>query len=109
MAFDEHLARRIHAYIGEELAVTEKRMFGGLVFLFNGNMAVGVRGEELIVRLAPDEAEALLAEPGVRPFDPAGRRMRGWILVGPAALAEDAGLQEWVDRGFEFAAALPPK
>jgi len=67
MAYDEDLATRVREVLGEQPGVTEKQMFGGLAFLVHGNMACGVRGEDLIVRVAADTAEAALAEPGVRP------------------------------------------
>jgi TfoX/Sxy family transcriptional regulator of competence genes len=109
MAVDEALAQRIRELLGGTPGLREKRMFGGLSFLLNGNMAVGVHGDELIVRLAPEETDAALARPGVRIFDMTGRPMRGWVLVATEALAEQAALAEWVDRGRDFAASLPPK
>jgi hypothetical protein len=84
-------------------------MFGGLAFLVQGNMACGVRGEDLIVRLAADAAESVQDEPGVRPFDLTGRPMKGWLLVGGDGHAEDDDLRRWVDRGVAYAASLPPK
>jgi hypothetical protein len=109
MAYDEGLAERIRELIGSRSGVTEKRMFGGLAFLLDGNMACGVRGEELIVRLAADATDAALAEPGTRPFDLTGRPMKGWILVSAVGGAEDDDLRRWVDRGVTFATTLPPK
>ncbi|GAA0674289.1 TfoX/Sxy family protein [Kitasatospora atroaurantiaca] len=109
MAIDEGLAQRIRERLGDVPGITEKRMFGGLAFLLNGNMAVGVHGDELIVRLRPDDTDSALARPGVRIFDLTGRPMRGWILVEPSALAEDAALADWIDQGRTFAATLPPK
>lgn len=84
-------------------------MFGGLSFLLDGNLAVGVIGDELIVRVGPDATEEALARPGARLFDFTGRPMTGWITVAPGALAEDGALAEWIDRGLAFAAGLPPK
>ena len=74
-----------------------------------GNMACGVHGEELIVRLDPEDAERALREESVRVFDVTGRPMRGWILVAPDALASEEALAEWVESGADFAASLPPK
>src|SRR5574341_1122144 len=99
MAYDEGLAVRVRELLGARLDVAEKRMFGGLAFLLNGNMACGVRGDDLIVRLAADDTDAALAEPGIRPFDLTGRATRGWLLVGPDAHAEDDDLRRWVDHG----------
>ncbi|MER7815814.1 TfoX/Sxy family protein [Streptomyces sp. NPDC096153] len=109
MAFDEGLAERIRARLGADPGITQKRMFGGLAFLHEGNMAVGVIGDELMVRVGPDATEAALARPGTRPFDFTGRPMRGWVVVAPSAVSEDEALADWVDQGHTFAASLPPK
>jgi len=108
MAFDEKLAERVRKHL-DRPGVAEKRMFGGVAFLVNGNMSVGIRGDELIVRVAPETTESAVKEPGVRIFDITGRPMKGWLLVGGAAIAKDAGLSKWVKRGVDFAAALPKK
>jgi hypothetical protein len=109
MAYDEAIAERVRDVLAVREAVTERKMFGGIGFMVAGNMACGVSGDELMVRLDPDEAEKALAEPQVRVFDMTGRPIRGWILVGPQALAEDEALAGWVDAGADFAASLPPK
>ena len=109
MAFDEGLATRVRELIGDDPGVAEKRMFGGLAFLLNGNMACGVRGDDLIVRLAADASQGALAEPGARPFDITGQPMRGWLMVGVEGHAEDDDLRRWVDRGMAHARTLPPK
>jgi hypothetical protein len=109
MAFDANLAERIRARLKTQAGVTEKKMFGGLSFLMNGNMCCGVHGDEMIARLAQDDGERALSEPHTRRFDLTGRPMKGWILVGPAGLAADADLGRWVDRAAGYAASLPPK
>jgi TfoX/Sxy family transcriptional regulator of competence genes len=109
MAYDEGLAVRVRDAIGERPGLVEKRMFGGLAFLLRGNMACGVRGDDLIVRVAADMAEAALAEQGARPFDLTGRPMKGWLLVDADGHAEDDDLRRWVDRGLAYADSLPPK
>jgi TfoX/Sxy family transcriptional regulator of competence genes len=109
MAVDEQLAERVREALGGVDGLTEKRMFGGLAYLLNGNMSVGVHGEDLIVRLAPEQTEEALAEPGVRVFDMTGRPMKGWVLVGPEATASEDALGSWVTRGLDFAESLPPK
>ena len=109
MAFDEHLAERVRALLAQRADVDERRMFGGLGLLVAGNMCVGVIGDDLIVRLDPDDAGAALTEPGARPFDFTGRPMRGWLFVSPDATAEDSDLERWVRRAEAFAAGLPPK
>jgi TfoX/Sxy family transcriptional regulator of competence genes len=109
MAYDEDLAARVRALLGDRADIEEKRMFGGLTFLLNGNMAVGLRGEDLMVRVGKDDAESLEAERGARRADMAGRPMRGWLLVAPAGTSDDDELERWVRRGEEFAASLPAK
>ncbi|MEV0410606.1 TfoX/Sxy family protein [Streptomyces sp. NPDC050448] len=109
MAYDEGLAERIRDRLGEDRAITEKRMFGCLVFLCNGNMAVGVTSDDLMVRVGPQATAGALARPGARIFDFTGRPMRGWVVVDASALVEDGPLAEWIDTGRAFAAGLPPK
>jgi TfoX/Sxy family transcriptional regulator of competence genes len=108
MAFDEALAQRLRDRLAAEPAVTEKKMFGGLAFLTDGNMTVGVHTDELIVRLGPEEMAAALREPGVRPFEVGGRSMRGWLLVAGEFL-DDPTLDAWLTRARGYVAALPPK
>ena len=108
VAYDEHLAERARDLL-DRPDVDERKMFGGIGFLVAGNMSVGVIGDDLIVRVDPDDAESMLAEPGARPFDFTGRPMKGWLFVAPDATAEEDDLERWVRRGEEYAASLPPK
>ncbi|WP_418955563.1 TfoX/Sxy family protein [Streptomyces tritici] len=109
MVYDEGLAERIRERLGADPAVTEKKMFGGLAFLHEGNMAVGVVGDELIVRVGSDATATALARPDTRAFDLTGRPMRGWVVVGTSGIAEDAALDTWIEAGRTYAASLPPK
>jgi hypothetical protein len=109
MAYDEGLATRVRDVLGDRAGVVEKQMFGGLAFLLYGNLACGVRGDDLMVRVGAEAADAALAEPGVRLFDMTGRPMKGWLLVDPDGHAEDDDLRRWVDRGLIHAGSLPPK
>jgi hypothetical protein len=109
MAYDEGLATRVREVLGDQPELVEKKMFGGLAFLLHGNMACGVRGEDLIVRVAAEAGDAALREPGTRPFDLTGRPMKGWLLVDADGHAEDDDLRRWVDRGLAYANSLPPK
>ena len=113
MAYDEAFADRVRVLVdGQRVGpVTEKRMFGGLAFLLAGNMAVGVQGSGrgLMVRVNPAETDALAAQPGAAVMEMNGRTMRGWITVAIDALAEDADLRRWVERGLAYAGTLPPK
>jgi TfoX/Sxy family transcriptional regulator of competence genes len=109
MAFDEKLAANVRKQIGRRAGLIEKKMFGGLAFLINGNMSVGIHGDDLIVRVAPESTDAALKEPGARPFDITGRPMKGWLLVGGAGTGDPKSLGKWIRRGVDYAAALPKK
>jgi TfoX/Sxy family transcriptional regulator of competence genes len=108
MAFDEALAERVRHRLRDTDGITEKRMFGGLVFLTNGNITVGVYGDDLLARVGPDGADRAVGEPGVRPFSMGGRTSAGSILVAGTAL-DDEALDGWLRRAAAHAATLPPK
>lgn len=84
-------------------------MFGGVGWMLQGNLAVGVMGTELIVRVGPDAYEDALAQPHTREFDFTGRSMRGWVLVAPEGYERDDDFSRWVHAGRQFALSLPPK
>jgi TfoX/Sxy family transcriptional regulator of competence genes len=109
MAFDDVLAERIRQRLGARKSVEEKKMFGGIGFLLNGNMLVGVWKDSLIVRLGPDEGDAALREPHVKVFDITGRPMKGWVLVEAAGVADDDRLGAWIERALSFVRTLPAK
>jgi len=111
MAYDEQLAEevreRLAALDGE---VTEKRMFGGLGFMVDGNLTVAAsRRGGLLLRTDPADAEEVESRPGVEPMESAGRRMPGWVFVAPEALGSEADLDAWITRALAFVATLPPK
>ncbi len=110
MAYDEDLAHRIRELVAPERGVEEKRMFGGLAFLINGNMAVVASGHGgLMVRVPPDQTEKLVAREHVEPMVMAGRETRGWVRVSVAGVKTKRQLQSWVGRGVDYAKSLPPK
>ena len=109
MAYSEELAQRVRDAVGPGVAIEEKKMFGGLCVLVNGNMACGVMDDEIMVRVGPDGYEEALALPHARVMDFTGRPMKGFISVDPEGIATDDGLADWVGRGVEFAGSLPPK
>lgn len=109
MAYDEHLEERIRSLLPDEPGITSKQMFGGLAFMLDGNMAVGVSNDELMVRVDPGEFDDLVAEEGVRHFEMGGRSMKGWLLAGGGAIAEESDLGRWIDIGMSYAGSLPPK
>jgi hypothetical protein len=120
MAYDLELADRVRKVLGE-LPFVEKKMFGGIGFLLNGNMACGVHGKGLIVRVGHDKhAELLTRTPfgprarrgetaGARPFDLTGKPMQGWLVVDPQGCKTGKQLAGWVNQGVAFASGLPPR
>jgi TfoX/Sxy family transcriptional regulator of competence genes len=109
MAFSEELAERIRRGLARRKGVEEKKMFGGVGFLLNGNLLVGVWKDSLIVRLGPDEGEGALREPHVKEFDITGRPMKGWVLVEPEGVRHDDQLKGWIQRAVKFVGKLPAK
>jgi hypothetical protein len=110
VAYDEELADRIRELVAGEPDVTEQAMFGGLAFLAGGNMAVAASGQGgLMVRVEPEETDALLAQPHARPFEMRGREMRGWLRVDTEGLQTTSQLAPWVARGVAYARSLPAK
>ena len=108
MAYDAALAERVKAHLAAVAGVSEKKMFGGIAFLTYGNMTVGIYGDGLLARIDPQTMDAMLAEPGVRPFDMGGRTMHGWILVAGENLSDDE-LDRWIARCRCYVATLPAK
>jgi TfoX/Sxy family transcriptional regulator of competence genes len=110
MAYDEGLAQRIRELVDGEPGLTEKRMFGGLAFLVNGNMAVSASGQGgLLLRSDPAQAGELVEEPHVRRAEMQGRVMDGWLRVDDEVIEDDAKLRRWVDQGLDYARSLPAK
>jgi TfoX/Sxy family transcriptional regulator of competence genes len=109
MAYDEVLAERIRTVLAGRDGFVEKKMFGGIGFLLNGNMCVGVWKEQLILRLAAEQADAALEQEHVRVFDITGRPMTGWVLVEPEGMRTDEALSGWIDQAIAFVSLLPAK
>jgi len=109
MGFDDDLALRVRDRLNGRQGVTDRKMFGGIAFLINGNMACGVLNDDLIVRLEHEEAERALNEPHTRAFDVNGRPMRGFLFVAPDGIEADDQLTRWVDAGANHASSLEPK
>lgn len=109
MAYDQNLADRISDYLESTPDVVERKMFGGIGFIVQGNMAVGVSKNSMMVRVGAAAYEAALSEPGVQKFDMKGGEMTGWVLVDPSALGDEKNLSNWIDRGRAIALSLPPK
>jgi TfoX/Sxy family transcriptional regulator of competence genes len=110
VAYDEELADRIRALVGGQAGVAEKKMFGGLAFLVGGNMAIAASGQGgALVRIDPEESDALVASTAARPMEMRGREMAGWLRVEAEHLADDAELARWVELGTSYARSLPAK
>jgi len=110
VAYDEDLANRISELIAGDPDVTEKQMFGGLAFLVGGNMSIAASGQGgLMVRVDPQDTDALLTKPHTRPFEMRGRELQGWLRVDAEGLRTKRQLEPWVRRGVAYARSLPPK
>ena len=109
MAFSESLAARIRDALAQAKGIEEKKMFGGVGFLLNGNMLVGVWKDSLIVRLGPDNYDDALLEPHVREFNITGKAMKGWVLIQPEGVEDDGQLKGWIERALKFVKTLTTK
>lgn len=109
MAYDEALAERIRGVLKGREGVTERKMFGGIAFMVNGNMCCGVTTGEMMLRLGNEGAAAALDEKHTRAMDFTGRPMKSMIYVEPAGYGTDDDLRGWVDRALVFANSLPAK
>jgi hypothetical protein len=107
VAYDEELAGRVRAALGDRPDVEEKKMSGGVSFMVGGQMCCGVLKNDLVVRIEPAEFDTLVAQPHVRPFDFTGRPMQGMVHVDNSALADREVLRTWVQRGSDCVAAHP--
>lgn len=109
MVYNQNLALRIRERLAGRAGYTEMKMFGGVGYLLNGNMACGVNQDTLIIRVGKENYHSCLEEPCVVEFDMTGRPMTGWVAVLPQGYLEDRDLDLWLERGINFAASLPPR
>jgi hypothetical protein len=109
MAFDENLAQRIRQELGRKNGVEEQKTFGGLCFMLNGHMLVGVWNDAMIVRLGVEQEEDALLEPHVKKLDIKRKPMKGWIKVGKDGVQEVEQVNAWIQRAVKFVGNLPPK
>lgn len=109
MAYDELLANRIREVMGERARSAEIKMFGGLCFTVRGNMVVGVVGDELMVRVGPEQHDDAITKPGARVMDFTKKPMRGFLYVGAEGIKTKRALAGWIDRALAFNATLPEK
>jgi TfoX/Sxy family transcriptional regulator of competence genes len=109
MAFDPGLAERVRELVSGSQAISERKMFGGLAFMVDGRMFVGILGSSLMARVGSERHQDALALPHVRPMDFTGRPMKGYVYVDAPGLAEDRDLQAWVQWCLAHAQALPSR
>ena len=109
MAYNEELADRVREIVSRKKGIEEKKLFGGVGSLLNGNILVCVWKEFLIVRLGPEEGTKALKEKFVIPFDITGKPMKGWVMIVPDGVEEDAQLKKWIQRAMKFVETLPAK
>lgn len=110
MAFEEQLATRIRELIGADARLSEAKVFGGLAFLINGNMAISASGNGgIVVRVDPEASEDLIATSPARMMEMRGRTMKGWLRIDSAAVEADEALASWVEIGVAYAGSLPAK
>ena len=103
MAFDDKLANRVRqSFAAQNVAYIEKRMMGGLCFMVDDKMCVGVHEERLMVRIDPEAYESALHRKGCMPMDFTGRPMRGFVFVEPEGLATKRDLSSWLEMALEF-------
>jgi TfoX/Sxy family transcriptional regulator of competence genes len=108
MAYNQGLADDLRARLEGRPGLSERKMFGGIGFMINENMAVGVSGDDLMIRVSKDAHDEALSQVGARAFDMSGRA-KGWILLSPDGLSTDQDLGRWVDQSVAHAESLPPK
>jgi TfoX/Sxy family transcriptional regulator of competence genes len=109
MAYDEGLAERLREVFAGKCGITEKKMFGGMCFLLNGNMVVGVTKDDLMVRYRHDQHDAVMKMKHVRPMDFTKRSMTGFAFVAPKGFDSQKTLAAWVDRCLSYVSTLPAK
>ena len=110
MPYDPILAERVRAALISSPGCNEKKLFGGVGFILRGNMACGVQGSDLIVRVGAENNDSALSRPFVRPFTGVpGKPMAGWVLVAPEGTAKDEELLYWIRLGYKYASTLPEK
>ena len=109
MAYDEIIAERLRNALQDTGSISERKMFGGLCIMLNGNMLCGVLGSKLMVRVGKDAYERLLNESYARKLDFTGKEMKGILFVDENGIESDDNLKDWLDRALDFVRTLPEK
>lgn len=102
MAYNEQLANRVRERLLHLNEVEEKEMMGGIAFMYNGKMCVGVIKDELMCRIGPAMYEDALEKTGCRAMDLTGRRMKGWVLVDQYAITSNKDIDHWINLAIDF-------
>jgi TfoX/Sxy family transcriptional regulator of competence genes len=108
MAYDPHFAARIREALAGK-TIVEKKMFGGVGFMLNGNMVCGIYRDDLMLHVAIGDTDKLLQRKGAKPFEMRGKAMKGWLLIGPESIRTTPALQQWVNVALAYAESLPVK
>ncbi len=109
MAFDKGLADRLRLVLAGNRAILERKMFGGLAFLFNGHMFCGVVNADLMLRIGPEATTAALKQPYTRRMDFTGKALKSMIFVDARGVDFDESLRDWVESALTYVMTLPPK
>jgi len=109
MSYDEGVAERLRELFEDRRGITEKKMFGGLAFMYRGHMLVGIIEDSLMARVGPAEYANALAQANVREMDFTGKPMKGYVYVDPDGFESDADLSRWVGLCLRFNETLPVK
>jgi len=109
MSYDEKLAERVRTTLAETSGIAEKKMFGGIAFMLHDRMFCGIIKEDLVVRVGPQQYEAALRQPHVRPMDFTGRPMSGYVYVEASGCRGKSALKKWIQWGTAFVSTMPAK
>lgn len=109
MAYDEKVAERLGKAFAGKKDVIEKKMFGGIAYMYKDHMCVGIVEDMLMVRVGPEKYKKALSEKNVKPMDFTGKPLKGYVYVEPLGFKTEQSLNKWIDQGIEFVKTLPPK
>jgi TfoX/Sxy family transcriptional regulator of competence genes len=107
MPYNLELEKKIDSLAAPGAA--KKKMFGGIGYLFGGNMGFGVHRDFLVLRVGEEDAARLLREKGARPFDITGRPMKGWLMIGEEGWRQGGKLAAWLALARAHASGMPAK
>lgn len=109
MSYDDRLFQRITTILKPTKGIRPKKMFGGICFMHRGNMLCGIDKSRLMVRVGPDQYNAVLKMKHAKVMDITGKPMKGFIFVNEDGYKTDKALNEWLILGLNFTASLPLK